>query len=163
DEAGNLEPYNGVTNQTTTFIEPCDEPDAWEEDNTFTTSQVFTGTQTHNFCDAGDEDWVQLFLEANATYFITTTPLDPSAAVVVELYGEDGTTLLSQVFPQDPNGLPTSGTDTFGLPTLLIFRPTTSGTYFLRLTHPVSSVAGSAVQYELAVNSYQVFMPVIVR
>ena len=163
DEAGNLEPYNGVTNQTTTFIEPCDEPDAWEEDNTFTTSQVFTGTQTHNFCDAGDEDWVQLFLEANATYFITTTPLDPSAAVVVELYGEDGTTLLSQVFPQDPNGLPTSGTDTFGLPTLLIFRPTTSAPYFLRLTHPVSSVAGSAVQYELAVNSYQVFMPVIVR
>ncbi len=163
DQAGNLEPFNNGTNETATFLEPCDEPDMWEDDDLVSAASVMTSTQMHNFCDVGDADWVQMTLEANSTYFIVTTPLDPSSAAVIELYAANGTTLLDQVFPQDPNGNPTSGTNTFGLPTLLIFRPTTTGTYYLRLTHPVEGVAGSAVLYEVEVNSYQVFMPLGVR
>ena len=166
DEVGNEETFNGLTNQTGTFIELCDEPDPWDEngnDDTFTSASVYSETQTHTFCDAGDEDWVLLTLEGGNLHFISTAPLDPSSAVVIEVYAEDGITQLDQVFPQDPNGNPTSGTNSIGLPTLLIFTPPTSGTYYLRLYHPVSGVAGSAVRYELNVNSYQVYLPVIAR
>lgn len=167
DQAGNLEPFNNGTNQTTTFLEPCDEPDPWDEgensDDSYDVASIYSESQLHNFCDVGDEDWVQLTFEANTSYFIVTTPIDPSAAAVIELYAEDGTTLIEQVYPQDANGDPTSGTDTLGLPTLLIFRPTATGTYFLRFYHPVSEVAGSAVRYEVAVNSYQVFLPFVKR
>ncbi|GAB4578134.1 MAG: hypothetical protein Fur0022_08670 [Anaerolineales bacterium] len=167
DQAGNLEPFNNGTNQTTTFLEPCDEPDVWDEgansDDAFALASVYLENQLHNFCDLGDEDWVQLTLEAGFPYFIATTPIDPSAAVVIELYAADGTTLLEQVYPQDPNGNPTSGTDTLGLPTLLIFRPPETGTYYVRLVHPVNGVVGSAVRYLLTVNGYQLFLPVVGR
>ncbi|NUM45633.1 MAG: pre-peptidase C-terminal domain-containing protein, partial [Anaerolineales bacterium] len=163
DEGGNLEPF---TSQTQTSLEPCDEPDVWDDgvsDDAVELASVYLESQQHNFCDVGDEDWVQVTLEAGNPYFIVTTPIDPSAAAVIELYAADGTTLLAQVYPQDPNGDPTSGTDTLGLPTLLIFRPTATGTYYVRLSHPVSEVAGAAVRYWLSVNSYQVFLPVIGR
>ena len=163
DEAGNLEAYNGPQNQTSTLIQACSAPDPWEDDNTVSAAGIYTGTQNRNFCEVGDEDWVQVVLEANITYFMQTTPLNPSSAVVMELYAEDGTTLLTQMYPQDPNGNPTSGTDTFGLPTLLVFRPTATGTYYLRLTHPVAGVAGNAVGYELEVNNYQMFLPLVAR
>ncbi|MCB9135611.1 MAG: pre-peptidase C-terminal domain-containing protein [Anaerolineales bacterium] len=166
DEAGNLEPYNNGTNLTTTFLEPCDEPDEWEGemgDNAAGTASVYASSQTHNFCNLADEDWAQVTLEVGKPYFITTSPIDPSAAVVIEIYAEDGTTLLEQVYPQDPNGQPATGTASFGLSTLMIYQPSASGTYYLRLYHPMSEVVGAAVRYTLVVNSYQLFVPVIFR
>ncbi|NJN44469.1 MAG: hypothetical protein HC806_06940 [Anaerolineae bacterium] len=50
-----------------------------------------------------------------------------------------------------------------GLPTLIIYTPPTSGTYYLRLYHPVSGVAGAAVLYELRVDSHQIFLPLIYK
>ena len=156
DEAGNIEPYaEGAEVSTTTL--PCTKPDEWddgEDDNTISTARPITTIQTHNFCVPGDEDWLQIKVTEGIPFQIETTPLHQSSAVVIELYADDGTTLLAKAAPGD----------NYGQSTLLTWKADESGTNYVRLYHPVSGIAGNAVAYAVKfTKGYEILLPMISR
>ena len=73
------------------------EPDTYEEDDTFSQANVIVlndEPQHHNFHDAGDEDWVKFYGIDGEQYTIKVTDLRVNCDAVIELYDENGTTLL---------------------------------------------------------------------
>jgi len=56
---------------------------------------VDQGLQTRTIYPQGDEDWVQVALEAGKTYEVFATNLNYTADTVIELYKSDGTTLVA--------------------------------------------------------------------
>jgi uncharacterized protein YkwD len=52
-------------------------------------------TQSHAFCEDGDEDWIVFEAVAEATYRIETVNLSTGTDTVLELYMSDGTTRLA--------------------------------------------------------------------
>lgn len=93
-----------VTTATASVTEQCGNcgKDSYEpDDDAFTATAVLHGgeSQAHNFCDA-DTDWVSFSACAGRTYTIQTSNLGSSADTTLQLYKQDGTTLIAS----DDNG-----------------------------------------------------------
>lgn len=182
DQAGNEEPLQNGINQITVSIQACQptDEDAWESDDAREQASEYLIAQAHNFCQLNDEDWVKVTLQGKVTYRIQILPLAPSAAAVIELYDKNGNFVRSAQ-PQGATSAPNDplpiGLETLGLPTMLIFRPTVTNVFYLRVYHPVSgaipaggtdpswpeTVAGAGVWYQLQLLEEQAYLPLIVR
>ena len=98
-----------------------------------------------------DEDWLKINLKAGQMLQAHSQPVVGSAAVILELYAEDGTTLLAQHNPGD-----------FDLPSHLGWLADRDRTLFLRIRSIDNRVAGDVVNYRLALQiGLPVYLPLI--
>lgn len=114
--------------------------DAFEPNNTTAQARTFPvgTTQRHAFCVAGDQDWVTFAASPDYSYRLETLNLSSGTDTVLELYGTDGTTLIA------------SNDDTTGLASLINFRPTASGTYYLK-SQQFGGTGSPAFAYDLRI------------
>jgi hypothetical protein len=78
-------------------------------------------------------------------------PKHPGTAIVLELYGSDGVTLLSQSSPQG-----------FGQSTVLLWRTEESQRVYLRMRHLYEGVAGEGIKYSIHVTQgVATFFPIL--
>lgn len=119
-------------------------PDAYEIDDTFTQARAITingAAQTHNFHDAGDNDWARFSAVASTPYVIETFNLGSRSDTYLYLYGPDGNTLIA------------SNDDNSGLASRIAWTASTSGNYYLRVRHYNSGVFGANTNYDVRVTS----------
>ncbi len=165
DKAGNVEAYPGLAELTTLVPAAnvlCSAPDVYENDNTPANAQPLTignAPQVHNFCNpleadfGNDQDWINVTVSAGVDYMLYARPLHEDTALKLTLYAADGTTIVYD---------PPAGAYNQGI--AYLWRPVTSGTYYLRLAHSDGRVIGSAVQYKVEVfEPYTTYLPVIFR
>jgi hypothetical protein len=170
DRAGNIEAYPSSAETTTSVPSAgilCSSPDAWDtssslNDNTSTNAKIIpvgSPPQTHNFCNplstnrTNDEDWIRFYVESGKMYSVQAYPLVGASAAILELYAEDGTTLLKSVSPLN-----------LGNPTTLLWLADRTGYIFGRARHIDGRIIGNPIAYNLSVaESGQIFLPVIQR
>lgn len=118
-------------------------PDSFEPDDIFTQASPITpggSLQTHNFHDAGDQDWVRFTATASHGYVIETQNLGNQSDTVLELYATNGST---QLAVNDDGG--------DGLASRIDWTAPTNGTYFVKVRHYSSSAYGINTNYDLGV------------
>ncbi|MDZ4064029.1 MAG: carboxypeptidase regulatory-like domain-containing protein, partial [Coriobacteriia bacterium] len=137
--------------------------DAYEPDNTALTATVVSvggAPQPHTLHVATDADWFKLSLKRGTAYSIKTmnTMGDlvlglydgvPSAYVKLELYKADGTTLIQEAMPWWPTYTPA-----------IRFKPTATGTYYVRAIVAPMDVRGGAAGSEIADSIAKSYDPV---
>jgi murein DD-endopeptidase MepM/ murein hydrolase activator NlpD len=164
DLLGNTEDYPASAQASFTISPNLCKVDAFETDNDPASAPAVSGetTQIHNFCNPlpnsgwkDDQDWLQLPMKAGQFLIIKAQPQSPSAAIVLELYGSQGSSgaLLANSQSQD-----------FGQAATLIWSASQDGSYKLRMRHPDGRVLGSGVQYQVNVritNFAPLWLPVL--
>ncbi len=167
DRIGNTEPYTTLAEQTVSIpATVCTEYDAWEtiggivNDNTYTRAGLVDfnhSFQIRNFCNpAGsgglqDEDWLRINIKAGQTLHVHSQPILGSAAAILELYAEDGSTLLTQNDPGE-----------FDLPSHVGWVAEQDRTLFLRVRSIDDRVAGDLVRYQLSIQvGLPIYLPMI--
>jgi hypothetical protein len=127
-----------------TTVYQMDGPDTYEEDDTFSQSQVVVinneTPQQHNFHDAGDEDWVKFYGLSGEAYTIKASNLGSNCDAFIELYDTDGTTLLASM----DGGL--KGEDE-----LLDWACLQDGIYYVKVSHYDPGAYGENTEYDLEV------------
>lgn len=129
-------------------------PDAYEDDNTFTSAVPYTGIQSRTLHAVTDTDWISFTVGAQdvgITLTLMTVNLGPNANTVLYLYDTDGTTLLAK----DTSATPSSQ---------IVWRPTAPGTYYVKVA-PYSTlytqVCGAT--YDFFIARYRVNLPLVAR
>ena len=120
----------------------CDK-DAFEEDDDRNSARelpVDQSAQTHNFCPAGDKDWVSLPATAGTLYAIETFNLGSDSDTFVCLYETDGR---SQIRCDDDSGE--------GRGSRIIWQAERTGIYYLRVENRSPGAAGAGTRYDLRV------------
>jgi hypothetical protein len=117
-------------------------PDAFEPDNnpSMATIIIIDGSnpQSHNFHNAGDQDWVKFFGLAGQSYTALADNLEVAAAPVIELFDTNGTTFL-----ESNDTINSSGE------VVLDFSPAKNGIFFIRVRNSDSNIFGDRTGYEL--------------
>lgn len=113
-------PVGGLSYRLTLERIPPPQPDPFEPDNNRQQARpiVIGETQQHNFIGF-DEDWLVITMQADQTYLIETFDLDPGVETIVYVFDGAGVLIAS-----DNNTAPNSRIE---------FRPSRSGTYYLRI------------------------------
>ena len=103
-ECSNSYPYrvraynaNGKSFYSNTATAVTHTADAFEADDSYTTANTIAANGTpqyHNFSADNDQDWVKFSASAGQVYTITTSSLGAANDTVLELYDDNGTTLL---------------------------------------------------------------------
>jgi hypothetical protein len=128
--------------QTSVCFEACS--DDYEDDDSFDTASVIVinaeNPQTHNFHDAGDQDWVKFYGLSGQTYTIATENAGSSCDAVIEVYATDGATKLAD---RDDTG---AGEDEE-----LAWVCPQDGIYFVKVKQFNPAVSGEDTEYELKV------------
>jgi len=118
-------------------------PDAYEDDDTSATARSISTDgipQSHNFCGAGDEDWVQFVAQAGASYVIKTSSLGPSCDTALYLFASDGATQLAM---NDDYGR--------GRASRITFTFSSAGTYYAKARQYDGNTYGAGTEYSLSV------------
>jgi hypothetical protein len=97
-------------------------------------------SQQHNWCAAGDVDWVALQATKSQVLRLTTTPSGKNSAAIEQLYDSDGTTLLGENHPTDAN----SGAS-------LDWTVPADGIYYVKLSPVDSQISGTDTDYTFGV------------
>ena len=164
---GNIETYPTNPEATTTITSSiCSNPDLWEtyqgksNDNQAGTATMVTTTfaeQAHNLCNPltaghlGDEDWLRIEIQVDTHLVANAVPQHPGTAIVLELYGADGITLLAQSNPKD-----------FGESTVLLWHAEETQRVYLRMRHLYEGVAGEGIKYTIQVTQGEAtFFPIL--
>ncbi len=127
------------------------DPDAFEDDDTYLTAHVVdTGSSAapalHTFHDEGDEDWVKFFGyidddKDDHEYIVYISDVGSRCSIVIEVYTDDGKTLLTDPFDDAVAGEETTVT----------FTITREGIYYIRLRNSDPAVYGDDTDYRLMV------------
>lgn len=166
DYAGNEEPYPSSA-ETTTIIpsasELCSTPDKWDDgrdDNSPTNAVSIipdSESSLHNFCNplqvdrSNDEDWISFTVELGKTYIIQSTPLADMTTASLDLFAEDGTTLLAQDQPAK-----------FGEKANITWKADHNGHVYVRSRHFDGAVLGNIVSYQLSVSEQmKMYLPIV--
>ena len=116
-------------------------PDAYEGDDAAETAKsIGVGqTQTHNFDNPGDRDWVKFNAEAGRTYLLQTSNLGLSADTYLYLYDTDRTTLMAS-------------NDDYGgsLASQIDWTAPANGTYYVAVQHWNPNAGGCGTSYTLS-------------
>jgi len=92
DEEGN------ISLQVETSIRKAAGPDTYEQDNSPDQARVIVLNeslpQTHNFHEAGDQDWVKFYGISGQDYVVRVNNTGSNCDAVISLYDQDGKTLL---------------------------------------------------------------------
>jgi len=165
DNAGNLEAYADGAEASATIpgiATICSTPDAWDVSNLANDNGPASATnldfswQTHNFCNPtavdrlNDEDWFSFSAIQGQNYSVLAQPTHGSAAVVIQLYASDGTTLLAEESPAQ-----------FGASSQLNWTATQDGVVYVRLRHLDGRVVGNGVGYQVRVARAVIYFPLI--
>ena len=141
DSTGVVPDANKANNILSSGVEVCfANPDAFEGDDEITQAATLNlnQVQSHNFGNAGDQDWIKFNAEAGKDYTFSTRNLGPAADTYLYLYDTDGATVLTA---ND------DGNDT--LASQIRWVAPTSATYYLLVRHWNPNVAGCGSGYEL--------------
>ena len=119
-------------------------PDEYEPDDSNNQAKEITPNdeepQNHNFHDTGDEDWVQFNGLGGYDYLITVTNPGAECNAVIELYDEDGTTLLESKNDTDKGGRES-----------LSYKFDEDATYYVRVRNYDPTDVGESTRYDLRV------------
>lgn len=118
--------------------------DIYEQDDSAETAALITvdaPAQKHNICPANDPDWVEFSAGANTIYTIETLGLADSADTHICLYDDVG------------NELQCNDDDGEGRASRIVFVPTESGVYRVRVVDRDGELAGESSKYELQITS----------
>jgi len=120
------------------------QPDAYEEDNTFSYAAYIPNKQLqhHNFHTAGDQDWVKIYAFSGEKYNVTATNVGSNCDIVLELYSTDGITMLQHIDD--------SGTG-IGEEEFLQFPCSENGVYYVKISNGDTGVFGDGTEYDLEV------------
>jgi hypothetical protein len=169
DRVGNTESYPSTAEVTTTIPSAevlCSTPDAYDSgggDNSYTKATEITpsgGGQQHNFCNPlaadflNDEDWAKFTVKSGHSYEVYALALGDQTAVVLSLYGSDGTTLQAESTPEG-----------YGMNTLLEWTASQDGTVYLQAQHLDGRVIGNVVSYMVFVFdiAYRLYLPTTMK
>ena len=142
DILGNAEEFNTIPEAFTTFVAPCSD-DGFEgidagDDLPAGASLIEAGVkQVHNWCAAGDVDWVVFNAVMGDQMRFTTKAIDLAAAANLALYNTDST-LLGEVRPQNVSA---EG--------VLEWTAPADGLYAVMLTPVDGRITGTDTEYEL--------------
>lgn len=121
-------------------------PDSYENDNRhgYKSAQVIviddSEPQHHNFHKTGDVDWVKFYGLPNTVYRIEVLNPGSTCDAVIELYDEDGTTLLRQ-----------KDDYTAGKPESLDYIPSKEGVSYVKVSNYKPEDFGPGTEYDLKV------------
>lgn len=155
DLSGNVEPYPDGT-KSVVEITTCS-LDGNEANNVSSSATMLpiNTSQPHNFCGTGDVDWVKMTVEGSHPYMVFVSSRGGGASMNVEVYKNNGTTLV-KTYPAT----------IFGQSQIVTFDTETNDTYYLKITPIDPRLAGNDVKYTVwydkGVPSI-VYMPVINR
>ncbi len=155
DQNGHEEPYPEGHEVEVGFEAVC-QPDGFDTvepgDNRWTDATPLdpdTAEQQHNFCAAGDEDWVTFPAFKGKTYRFAARSISGYAAAGIQLYDTNGYGLLGE---QKSADLAQDATLEWSAPQ--------DGIYYLRLTPQDARLSGSRVIYGVKIDTVgQVFAP----
>ena len=164
DKAGNSEAY--PTSAETSLAIPsagvlCADPDDNETDNSYTSAKSIGETalaNTHNFCNPAvsgwlnDEDWSKFNAQTGVRYAIAAFPIGGGAAVQLELYAKNGSTLLASASPP-----------AWGQPTMMSWLSDRNDLVYVRMRHVDGGVIGEDVAYQLLVADSLAFLPITAK
>ncbi|MBX3052421.1 MAG: pre-peptidase C-terminal domain-containing protein [Caldilineaceae bacterium] len=118
--------------------------DDQEEDDSFAQArQIAVGgaAKTHNFCPAGDQDWVKFTMTSTQVYVLRTSNLGFAADTVLTLYDDKG------------NQLATNDDYDYVRASRIVFEPSTSGEYYAMVRHRLPEAAGPNTNYDLSLET----------
>jgi hypothetical protein len=121
------------------------ETDSYEEDDTFSQASTIIindgNPQAHNFHDIGDVDWIKFYcIDEEPTYKIMANNLGILSDVAIEVYNNDGITLL-----KGPINEADAGKDEF-----IDWNCTQEGIYYVKIKNNNSNF-GENVKYDLKI------------
>jgi hypothetical protein len=143
DNVGNVESYASNPETSTTIASSCN-PDSYDaivpnDSSSSSAAQLLLGeTQEHNFCPAGDEDWVIFSVPAPGNYLARVNSLSGGAAASLFVTTPDGLTVLNHGHAPD-----------LGTRTMVSFYAPAAGSYKVRVTPLNSGLWGSDMRYSL--------------
>ncbi len=145
DHKGNQEAYPDQPEAITQVKETCQEDPfdatASGDDQWLDATPLDIGiSQEHNICGIGDEDWVVFPAESGKSYRISVTPDNEVTAISIQLYDNNGYTLLGENKPTD-----------FGQPVQLDWIAPNDGLYFLRLRPYDAGLAGDSARFSVRI------------
>ncbi len=143
-----------VTVTGTIGCEDAYEPDDSRDEATTVTSP---STTHHNFDDAPDVDWVELWGTAGATYIIETLNLATNVDTKLNFYSWDGSTLTLLASNDDRNH--------GDLSSLITWAVTTDGWYYVEVGRFTGSYYGCDAYCDLRISSptAYVYLPIILK
>jgi len=161
DIAGNVSVYAGGAGDAQYLVVVCPtSADSYEADNSYTNARPISLQgipQIHNFHIDGDQDWVKFNGVAGITYTLETTNNGGYADTQLMLYDSDGSTVLE--YNDDYPGL--------GWASRIDWQPSSSGVYYLKVSHWDPWAYGCVTEYSISVLAnqelYQVFLTLITR
>lgn len=153
DILGNAEELNTLPEAVTTFAAPCGE-DTFEgsgmgDDEFASAAPLETGAlQVHNWCPAGDVDWVVFSAKVGDQMRFSTKAVDLASAANFTLYEPDGTTVIGTAKPANA-----------GAEGVLDWTAPVDGVYVLKMTPVDGRIAGTDTKYQLNVESKSTVQP----
>ncbi len=156
DHQGNQETYPEQPEAVTQVKETCqeDEFDAAPpgDDQWLDATPLDIGaSQEHNICGIGDEDWVVFPAEVGKSYRLSAMPSNETTAISLQLYDNNGYTLLGENKPAD-----------FGQPAQLEWIAPSDGLYFLHLRPYDAGLSGNSARYTVHVEKLaRVYTPTL--
>ncbi|MBI3957854.1 MAG: pre-peptidase C-terminal domain-containing protein, partial [Chloroflexi bacterium] len=118
--------------------------DDQEEDDSFAQARAIDvgGTaKTHNFCPAGDQDWVKFTVTSTQVYVLNTSNLGFASDTVLTLYDSQG------------NQLATNDDYDYVRASRIVFEPSTNGDYYAMVRHRNPEAAGPNTNYDLSIET----------
>jgi hypothetical protein len=165
DRAGNMEDFPSSEETSTSIPRAsvlCSSPDSYENDNIIDRStdiEVNGSGQVHNFCNPAtpnrlnDKDWIKFNVQIGERYLIQSFPLNGNVATILQLYADNGSTLIAESIPFG-----------FGRATILDWVSDRDGYVYLQMRHIDGRVIGNAVSYLVQVmDGYEFYMPLMER
>jgi hypothetical protein len=138
--AGGAGPWSNVVSAT---VHPTAPADAYEEDDTCGQARAIGSdgsVQSHNFHDAGDDDWVRFDAQAERSYLIQVDNVGARVDAVVMLFD---TCDVAPLAVED---------NAFGPTVQMAWDAPASGTYYLRILQNDPATFGPETDYELSVS-----------
>ncbi len=153
DNQGNAEEFNTIPEAETSFNVQCskDEYEIGDSgDNSLAgAGQIKAGdTQTHNWCGAGDVDWLTIAAAQGDQFVFITKAVSLASAAKMTLYEPDGTTLIGTAIPVNVNA---EGTLNWTAPV--------DGVYVLKLEPVDNRIVGQDTRYTINVSSKSTIDP----
>ena len=134
----------------TTTVHQKNAPDAFEDDDTYETASVISAHgdagQRHHNHDAGDQDWIKLYLVAGNDYEVRVENPGASMNPVIELFAADGQTMLAR-----KNAKFEGESEQLFLPSGCSTDCSAEGIYYIRITNFDAAASGENTQYDLLV------------
>ena len=163
DQSNNESSYTPGDGDAQRSINLCSvDPDPYESDASISEAKGIPTNgykETHNTHTPGDVDWFQFYAAQGFTYTITTADTNNSgyADTILYLFEDDGSTLIASN-DNDP---------ALGYMSRIVWTPTESGIYYLKVHHSDPYADGCATTYDIWITSTQTttnsFIPFVFR